>query len=74
MKKYSTAHTALCAYNAGQGRVDGWLKDTALSRDGKTLSSIPYAETSDYVRKVEDNYREYKSSLRFLTDFCRGLI
>lgn len=61
IKKYGAAHTALCAYNAGQGRVDSWLKDTALSSDGKTLRSIPYAETSDYVRKVEDNYRQYKA-------------
>lgn len=61
MKKYGTAHTALCAYNAGQGRVDAWLKDSSLSSDGKSLSSVPYAETGDYVRKVEDNYRQYKA-------------
>ncbi len=60
MKKYGAAHTALCAYNAGQNRVDGWLRDSSLSGDGKTLRSIPYAETGNYVRKVEENYREYR--------------
>lgn len=61
MKKYGVTHTALCAYNAGQGRVDGWLKDAGLSKDGKTLSSVPYAETENYAQKVEQNYQEYKS-------------
>lgn len=61
MKKYGAAHTALCAYNAGQGRVDKWLEDASLSADGKTLRSVPYAETADYVRKVEQNYQEYRA-------------
>jgi soluble lytic murein transglycosylase len=61
MKKYGAARTALCAYNAGPGRVDQWLEDASLSSDGKSLSSIPYAETDDYMRKVEQNYEEYKA-------------
>lgn len=61
INRYGVLHTSLCAYNAGQGRVDGWLKNAALSKDGKTLVSIPYAETKDYVRKVEQNYEQYKS-------------
>jgi soluble lytic murein transglycosylase len=60
MKKYGVLHTSLCAYNAGSGRVDGWLKDSSLSKDGKTLLSVPYPETEDYARKVEQNYEQYK--------------
>lgn len=60
MKKYSVERTALCAYNAGQGRVDKWLADATLSSDGKNLRSVPYAETSDYLRKVEENYDAYR--------------
>ena len=60
MKKYGVLHTSLCAYNAGQGRVDGWLKDSSLSKDGKTLLSVPYHETEDYARKVEQNYKQYQ--------------
>lgn len=61
MKKYGVAHTALCAYNAGQSRVDGWLRDASLSKDGKNLISVPYTETGNYARKVEQNYQEYKA-------------
>jgi soluble lytic murein transglycosylase len=60
IKKYGVLHTSLCAYNAGSGRVDSWLKDSSLSKDGKTLLSVPYPETEDYARKVEQNYEQYK--------------
>lgn len=44
--------TVAAAYNAGTSTVDGWLEDSRYSSDGKTLSSIPYAETESYVAKV----------------------
>lgn len=59
IRRYGVTKTALCAYNAGIGNVDSWLKDSALSRDGKNLSSIPYPETRNYTQKVEDNARRY---------------
>lgn len=43
---------AVAAYNAGQGRVDGWLSDARYSPDGKTLTEIPFPETEKYVKKV----------------------
>ena len=43
LDKYGGVETALAAYNAGQRRVDEWL------RDGK---GIRFAETRAYVRKV----------------------
>lgn len=60
LKKYPVRHTALCAYNAGQGRVDGWLEDKTISKDGKNLNTVPYAETKKYAQKVEENYRQYQ--------------
>ncbi len=50
----------LSAYNAGPGKVDSWLKDPACSKDGKTLSHIPYDETRQYVSKVLDANEQYK--------------
>lgn len=50
----------LAAYNAGSGNVRKWLKDTNYSSDGKTLKEIPFKETSDYLSRVEKNYRIYK--------------
>ena len=53
--------TALAAYNAGRSKVAGWLKDSRFSDDGLTLKNIPYSETEDYVKRVTNNYNEYKN-------------
>ncbi len=52
--------TALAAYNAGQGNVNKWLKDKKYSNDGKTLVSIPFEETSNYVKTVLKRMDIYK--------------
>lgn len=44
--------TALAAYNAGEGTVQGWLSDPHCSEDGRTLIRIPYAETRRYLKKI----------------------
>ncbi len=60
LKKYRVRRTALCAYNAGMGNVNAWLKDPSLSSDGQNLETIPYAETRGYADAVEKNYRLYR--------------
>lgn len=57
---YENEQVILSAYNAGMGTVDNWLKDSALSDDGKTLKSIPWKQTNAYVDNVlssRDMYR-----------------
>ncbi len=49
----------LCAYNAGIGNVNRWLKDEQYSADGVTLTRIPFPETAEYVRRVEHNKTVY---------------
>ena len=61
-KRFGNWETAFAAYNAGPTVVSKWLKDEAYSTDGKTLSHIPYSETSHYVKKVSgmvEKYNEY---------------
>lgn len=60
LKKHEVRDTAIAAYNAGTSTVDGWLQDKSLSPDGKTLTTIPYEETSAYVQKVSEAYDMYK--------------
>ncbi len=51
-KKFSDKETVLAAYNAGEGIVSEWLKNSKYSPDGKTLILVPYPETRAYVKKV----------------------
>ena len=52
--------TALAAYNGGEGNVAKWLKDENYSDDGESLKDIPFAETKNYVKKVNDAIDTYK--------------
>ena len=51
--------TVLAAYNAGEGVVSTWLKNTQYSDDGVHLKSIPYPETKRYVKKVLNYQKIY---------------
>ena len=52
-KKYRDITVMLCAYNAGEGNVDDWLKDERYSHDKRALYYIPFPETEKYIRKIE---------------------
>lgn len=54
---------ALAAYNAGQGRVNSWLRDSRYSADGKTLHTIPFPETEKYVKKIRVYKKIYMNKL-----------
>lgn len=65
LSQYSSTETALCAYNAGMGRVGEWLSDSAYSSDGVTLHTIPFPETENYVSAVMENYSVYHELYQF---------
>ena len=52
-RKYNNWTYALCAYNAGTGNVDKWLKSEPFT--------VPFAETKNYVNKLEVVLGRYKS-------------
>ncbi|MBQ7522007.1 MAG: lytic transglycosylase domain-containing protein [Clostridia bacterium] len=62
-QKYEVTSTVVAAYNAGFGIVDTWLNTSEYSSDGKTLSYIPYSETSVYVDRVMNSKRYYENNL-----------
>lgn len=43
---------ATAAYNAGQHRVDMWLKDNRITDSILWIEQIPYKETREYVKNV----------------------
>jgi soluble lytic murein transglycosylase len=53
--------TALAAYNAGEGRVDQWLKESGKAGGKITQADeIPFPETREYVKNVLEARDEYK--------------
>ena len=42
----------IAAYNAGVNTVKEWLRDPLYSNDGKSLSTVPYKETDNHIKKV----------------------
>ncbi len=51
---------ALAAYNAGMGNVSKWLSDSRYSPDGENLTEIPFSETKNYVKKVNEYTKTYR--------------
>ncbi|MBO5851371.1 MAG: lytic transglycosylase domain-containing protein [Clostridia bacterium] len=47
-KKYSNEHIVICSYNAGETRVNSWVK-LGLLKDNET----PYKETTNYLKRVK---------------------
>ena len=69
MQRYDGDVTCTAAaYHAGQGTVDGWLKDPAYSLEGKTLYGIGYDSTAKYVKRVLDLYDYYQKAYATSTD------
>lgn len=60
LEHFSDETAAVCAYNAGEGKVREWLANGAYSPDGTTLTHIPYSETRIYAKKVADFRKIYE--------------
>ena len=49
---FDSIELAVCAYHAGVGNVDSWLKNSEYSKDGENLDVIPISDTDYYLKKV----------------------
>ncbi len=52
LRQFPDPHTAVCAYHAGMGNVENWLRDPKYSADGKTLKTVPFPTTRQYAERV----------------------
>ena len=66
--RFNDMDTALVAYNAGEGNVSLWLMDSKLSEDRKTLNSIPFKESREYIQKIHKNFEKYKKLYNKILD------
>ncbi len=58
--KFKDVNTALASYNAGETRVRSWLSSNEYSTDGTSLKYIPFEETRNYVKKINNNLKYYQ--------------
>lgn len=56
--KFGDINSVICAYNAGESVVRGWLDDEGNLDESK----ITYSETKNYLKRVRKFYRAYKNS------------
>lgn len=69
LKRYDGSYIlSLAAYNAGTGRVKGWLNDYGDPRFGGTdpidwIESLPFSETRNYVQRVMEALQVYRTRL-----------
>lgn len=62
--QYGDTDMALCAYNAGSGNVANWLSSPEYSKDGITLDIVPFEETRNYVKRIDDARKIYTYILK----------
>lgn len=53
-------HLVLAAYNAGEHRVDAWLRQFGHVPDDVFIEMIPFTETRSYVKNILRNYYYYR--------------
>ncbi len=61
MQEYKELPLVIAAYNAGRGKVGGWIKDKTWEGNPEELDKIPFPETRKYVENVLKNYAAYQA-------------
>ncbi len=64
IEKFKNLPLAICAYNAGEGTVNLWLRLNLLSTSSVELENIPYAETRGHLQKFEKALLKYKKKYK----------
>ena len=59
-QKFGNWDVVLAAYNGGEGNVTQWLEDPECSDELGNLTYIPFKETRNYVKKVNDAIAQYE--------------
>ena len=65
LDEFGSEANALCAYHAGWGNAQKWLKDPECAPDGRNIENIPFGDTKRYVKKVLDTKKMYEKLYDF---------
>jgi soluble lytic murein transglycosylase len=60
VKQFERTEYALCAYNAGENRIEQWIAERPGLALDEFIDDVPFPETQNYLRKVlgtADDYR-----------------
>ncbi len=60
LDEFGSVNNALCAYHGGWGSVKSWLEDPEYAPDGQEVTNIPFADTKEYVEKVQKTLEIYR--------------
>lgn len=66
--KFEVLDTVIISYNAGEGKVNNWLRNKEYSKNGITLDKIPYKETEEYLSRIKKTLFKYKNLYGNLLD------
>jgi soluble lytic murein transglycosylase len=58
--RFGGVHYALAGYNAGDGRVARWIKESPDLASDEFIDSIPFAETQNYVKRILGTAEDYR--------------
>lgn len=64
LEEFESENNALCAYHAGWGTTQKWLRDSAYSKNGEIVY-IPYGDTRVHVEKALRTRDIYKKLYQF---------
>lgn len=60
LKQFGEVHLALAAYNAGEQRVNRWIKEKPGLPADEFIDDIPFPETQGYVRRILGTAVDYR--------------
>jgi soluble lytic murein transglycosylase len=58
--RFGGIHYALASYNAGDGRVVQWIKESPDLAPDEFIDSIPFPETQNYVKRILGTAEDYR--------------
>jgi soluble lytic murein transglycosylase len=58
--RFGGLHYALASYNAGEGRVDRWMREKRDLDPDEFIDDIPFPETQNYVKRILGIAEDYR--------------